>query len=225
MSGGKGRKRRHVSGQVSHIKTLDIRREHAFGRVGLHINPFNPPSLNKIIHISATEGRCNRVMDGVDRYAQHTGALPVDIQSELRHIGHPVGPDPHQPLIGRGHTQKLIAGGHQGGMSQPAAVLELKIKTIGHTQFHHRRGRQGINPGIADPGKSGHGPPDHGLDPEIGVITQFPVLQPDKPHTQVLGRPGEIPAHQGQHGINRGRFVFHKISADLIHDLSGLFKS
>ena len=90
-------------------------------------------------------------MNGSDGNSQGPGLVPIHVNPVFGHIFHPVGPDPDQSRILRGHAQELIASRHQFFVAQAPTILQLKIKPGSIAQFKNRRGRKGEHHGLFYP--------------------------------------------------------------------------
>ena len=194
FSCGKRGKGNHFAGNISHIKFVQILWQHAELCVCLHIDPFDPFGLNKVIDIGTAERGCDGAVDGTDGNTQSACFFPVHIHAVLGNILHAVGTDTRQQRILRCHAKKLVSGIHQSLMPQPAFVLQLKIKTCGISQFHYRRRRKGKDHGFPNLGKCSHGSACHSPDFQIRTFPKMPVFETDECQSHVLSPARETDA-------------------------------
>ena len=163
VAGGEGSERRHRPGGIAHIEPLQVFGQHAVGGVGLDVDPLHPSALDEVVDIGAAEGRRDSVVDGADGNPQGARLFPIHVDAVLGHIFQAVGADTDQPRVPGGHAEHLVAGRHQGFVSQTAPVLQLKVKPARLSKLKDCRRREGEHPGVADLRELSHGASHHGI--------------------------------------------------------------
>ena len=104
----------------------------------------------------------------------------------MGNVFQPVGTDGGQSRILGGHAEELVAGSHQGGVAQAAAVDQLEVDAAGIAQFEDGGGRKGKDQRVAEAGKRPHGPAGDRLDPQVRPVALLPILHLDKDHAVAL---------------------------------------
>ena len=120
------------------------------GRVALHIDPLDPAAVDEVVDEAAAPGGADRValMSAIETpsalaLAWSMSMCSCGVSSRL------LGRTPEQ-RIARRQAQQLVAGLHQAGMAEIAAVFQLEVEAGGIAQFLHRRRHQGEDLRVAD---------------------------------------------------------------------------
>ncbi len=112
LAAGKGGEGHHLTGTVAHIPELQIFRVHPEGGIRLHIDLFDPATVDEVIDVGRTPGCSQGVVDIRDGEPLRQRLLVVDLDIELRRIFHPVRAHPHQGGILRCHAEQLVTRCH-----------------------------------------------------------------------------------------------------------------
>ena len=131
MTGGEGGKGNHLARGVANVELLQVPGQHAVGSVGLDVDPLDAAALDEVVDVRAAEGGRDRVVDRGDGQAQGAGLVPIHVDAILGHVFQAVGPDLGQDRVLGRHAEELVAGRHQAGVAQAAAVQQLEIEALG----------------------------------------------------------------------------------------------
>ncbi|MNC50105.1 hypothetical protein D3C75_993260 [compost metagenome] len=109
MRAGKGGERYHLAAVTLHVPLVEIVRQHAVRRIGLHIDLFHPTAIDKVINVGAAPGGRQRLVDVVNRNPQRLGLGLIDINLELRRVLQAIRTNfgCHVRVFG-GHKQQLV---------------------------------------------------------------------------------------------------------------------
>ena len=209
---------------VSDIEPFQIRGKHAVRGVALSVNPLDSSALDEVVHIGTAEPSRNGGVDRVNGDSQCACLFPIHVDSILGHILQPAGADTDQPRVLGGHAEQLVAGIHQGFVSQSAPVLQLEVEPACPSKLDDCRRWERKHPGVADRCELPHGAPHHGVHFQVCTAALVPVPEHDEGQSHVLSASGKASAGKGKAGIHRFLFIHQKMASDLVHDLRGLLQ-
>ncbi|OQV65235.1 hypothetical protein AK51_23215 [Serratia nematodiphila DZ0503SBS1] len=86
MRAGEGRERHHAARAVAHIPFVDVIRQHAERRRGLHVDFFHSAAVDEVVDVGRAPGGGEGIVDVVDRYAQRLSLALIDIDLQLRAV-------------------------------------------------------------------------------------------------------------------------------------------
>ena len=99
--------------------------------------------IHEVVDVARTDGGIERVVDHVVGHPERTGLVVVDIDLQHRGVGHTVMAHLLQTGIGVGGREELPHHLHEVVVPSAGAVLQVEVKAVGHTEFRHRRQREG----------------------------------------------------------------------------------
>ena len=221
---GKVREGHQPPAVIAHAPFLKIRRGRAGSGLALHIDPFDPPLIDKVVHIATRprDGQQVAHIRGTDPH--RTGAAPVDIQIELRRIFQPAGAGRGDQRALRRHPQKLVTCLQQLFVALTAAALQVEIKARHVAKLADRGWHDGEDHRILYLAEGTKGPPRHRLHALRRLCALLPVFQSYEDQTKVLPLARKAEAHYAEDGFNDVTLVFQIVVLDLFDDLERAFR-
>jgi len=176
VPGSEGRIRDHLARGVAHVELLEVRGQHAVRGIGLDVDAFDAAALDEVVDEGAAEGGADRAVDGSERHAEGAGLVPIHVDAVLGRVLLAVGADLGEDGALGGHAEELIAGFHELGVAEAAAVEQLEIEALAGAELHDGGWRDGEDHGVADLREAHHRALGDGCDLEVGGGAELPVL-------------------------------------------------
>jgi len=222
VAGGEGGEGNHLAGRVRpHHPFVEIARQRAIGRIGLHINALHPAAIDEIIDVAAAPGGCQHIVDIALGQPQNGQFFGIDIDLELWRIFQRGGAHACKLRVFLRSGQQLIAQLQKARARQPAAIEQFKGEAVGLAKAANGRRRHRQHPRIADGGKLLVGPPDNCIGAVYGARPIAPRRQIDEALRGIfaLARKAEAGHDEGEGDIVL--LVTEEIILHLFHRASG----
>ena len=152
------------------------------------------------------------------------GLPPIDVDLVLGHVLHAQRPHSRQPGVLHRHAEELIAGRHELGVPEPAAILKHEIESGRRGQLRNRGRRKHVDPRFPDRHEPRRGARRDRFHLEIRALALLPVPQLDEDHGLVLAATAK--AHTGdRHGGGHGLALrFPEVGLHLLDHRLGLLE-
>src|SRR5690554_2895905 len=135
---GDGGKGRHFAGRAANVQIADVFRVVAEFGTGLKHDLLDPPSIEEVVDVAASERGGKRVIDLRMVEAEGAGLRLIDLDPKLGDIFHAAGANLAEGLVVAGQLEQLVAGSNEPVVTDPAGIDELQIETGRIAQFENR---------------------------------------------------------------------------------------